>query len=103
MAKPEKGNKKDLGQPLADCEVAIVKALQPPTAPSNAVTVACAQPQIATRGLPVGISSGKKVNLRSQYLSQLKKLQNLQDDGVLTEDEFQAENFIVLDTLKTLK
>jgi len=38
-----------------------------------------------------GISPGKKVNLRSQYLSQLKTLQNLRDDGVLTQEEFQEE------------
>ena len=41
----------------------------------------------------------KKVELRSQYLKQLKEIQNLKDEGVLTLEEFQAEDTI-LQTLK---
>ena len=40
---------------------------------------------------PGGMSPGKKVELRSQYLKQLKEIQNLKDEGVLTIEEFQAE------------
>ena len=94
VGKPEKKSKKDFDECLADCAVAIVKALQAPAVPTslaNAPPVAFAQPQPTAQGLHDGISPGKKVNLRAQYLSQLKTLQTLRDDGVLTSHEFQVK------------
>lgn len=49
------------------------------------------------------MSPGKKVKLRSQYLNQLKEIQNLRDENVLTPDEFQAEKDVILQTLRELK
>ena len=99
MGKPDKKSKKDFSESLADCAVAIVKALQAPVAPTTHT-----RPQSSSvQGFPDGISPSKKVNLRSQYLSQLKTLQNLCDDGVLTQDEFLEEKSIVLNNLKALK
>lgn len=46
-----------------------------------------------------GMSPGKKVELRSQYL---KEIQNLKDEGVLTLEEFQAEKDTILQALKGL-
>ncbi len=97
MGKPDKKEKKDFSESMAECAVAIVKALQAPAVPATQATLTCPQP------VPDGISPSKKVSLRSQYLSQLKTLQNLRDDGVLTQDEFQAEKDIVLSSLKALK
>ena len=37
------------------------------------------------------MSPGKNVELRSKYLKQLKDIQNLKDEEVLTPDEFQIE------------
>ena len=99
MGKPEKKAKKDFSESLADCAVAIVKALQPP-APTTPATSAGVH-SVSTP--PNGISPGKKVNLRSQYLSQLKTLQSLRDDGVLTQEEFIEEKAIVLKNLKALQ
>ena len=45
------------------------------------------------------MSPGKKVELRSKYLKQLKDIQNLKDEGVLTPDEFQIEKDTILQTL----
>ena len=53
--------------------------------------------------LPDGMSPGKKVNLRSQYLSQLKTLQTLRDDSVLTNEEFYEQKTSILNTLKAMK
>ena len=49
------------------------------------------------------MSPTKKVHLRSQYLKQLKEIQNLRDEGVLSSEEFHAEKNIILETLKGFK
>ncbi len=46
------------------------------------------------------MSPGKKVQLRSQYLKQLKEIR---DENVLNVDEFQAEKDTILTTLRELK
>lgn len=92
--KGEKKSKKDFSDTVADCAVAIVRALSP----ENQAT--CSNPTAHTS--PDKISPSKKANLRSQYLSQLRTLQNLRDDGVLTQDEFQHEKLVILDSLKSL-
>ncbi len=99
MGKIEKKSKKDFSDTVADCAVAIVKALAPASA-SNQATCSYATAN-AVQVLPDGISPSKKVNLRSQYFSQLRTLQNLRDDGVLTQ-EFQHEKLAILDNLKAI-
>ena len=80
---------------LATAAVAIIKALKDP--PS---TVTSANKGVCTPG---GMSPAKKVELRSQYLKQLKEIQNLKDEGVLTLEEFQIEKDTILQTLKGFK
>jgi len=103
IMEPEKKNKMDVRECLADCAVAIVKALCALAPSMSSTHTADTQHQPSAQVLPGGMSPGKKVNLRSQYLSQLKTLQNLRDDGVLTLDEFQSEKVIILESLKTLQ
>ena len=82
---------------LATAALAIIKELKKdPTAPASTNTGMCT---------PGGMSPGKKVELRSQYLKQLmiKEIQNLKDEGVLTLEEFQTENDTILQTLKGFK
>ena len=90
MGKPVKKDKKDLNECISDCVVAITNALggksATPTHTYQSVPSEGTIPKLAD-----GISPGKKVNLRSQYLSQLKTLQALRDDGVLTNEEFCEE------------
>lgn len=96
VGKIEKKSKRDFSETISDCAVAIVKALAPTSI----------QPQPTTSqalSISEGISPGKKVNLRAQYLSQLKTLQNLRDDGVLTQEEFQQEKAVILSNLKAMK
>ena len=101
MGKPDKKDKKELSNCLSDCAVAIVKALKGPPIPAPAESLPVL-PSGSSRGLDE-ISPGKKVNLHSQYLAQLKTLQTLRDDGVLTADEFQDEKASILCTLKGMK
>lgn len=72
----------------ATAAVAIIKALNSP--PATFVNRG-----MCTPGL-VGMSPAKKVELRSQYLKQLKEIQNLKDEGVLTLEEFQVEKDTIL-------
>ena len=78
---------------LATAAVAIIKELKKDTTtPANKGTCT-----------PGGMSPGKKVELRSQYLKQLKEIQNLKDEGILTLEEFQAEKDTILQTLRGFK
>ena len=88
--------KTDVVDTLATAAVAIIKALQPSDARPKSPAAT------ATRTAD-GMSPGKKVQLRSQYLNQLKEIQNLRDENVLTADEFQAEKDTILQTLRELK
>ena len=81
---------------LATAAVAIIKELKKDTTTTTPAT----SKGMCTLG---GMSPGKKVELRSQYLKQLKEIQNLKDEGVLTLEEFQAEKDTILQTLKGFK
>ena len=97
MGKPDNKKpsaKNEFSDCLADCAVAIVKALKEPKTDC---------PQSRESSADDVISPINKVNICSQYLSQLKTLQNLCDDGVLTQEEFQEEKMVVLNNLKALK
>ena len=93
--KEKGGNAVTVVDTLATAAVAIIKELKKdPTAPASVNKGMCT---------PGGMSPGKKVELRSQYLKQLKEIQNLKDEGVLTLEEFQAEKDTILQTLKGFK
>ena len=47
-------------------------------------------------------SPSKKINLRMKNLEQLRQLQQLYKDGILSEDELDAQKKIVLTSLDTL-
>ena len=89
--------KTDVVDTLATAAVAIIKALQPNARPKSPVAT------IAHASTADGMSPGKKVQLRSQYLNQLKEIQNLRNENVLTADEFQAEKDTILQTPRELK
>ena len=89
----------EVADTLANAAVAIVKALSPstpaPRSPTPTSTVAASKTD--------GMSPGKKVQLRSQYLKQLKAIQTLRDEQVLSPDEFKVEKDIILNSLHELK
>lgn len=93
-----KEKRNDVAETIATAAVAVVRALQSPTqsTPTKQDTIQ------KTNNPPEGISPGKRVQLRSQYLKQLKDIQLLRDDGVLTAEEFQAEKNSILKTLKSI-
>ncbi len=88
--KVSRKGKHDVVDTLANAAVAIVKALRPSSPDVNPSVTAAASCST------LGMSPGKKVQLRSQYLKQLKEIQNLRDENVLSIDEFQAEKYTIL-------
>ena len=75
--------KTEIADTLATAAVAIIKALQPGSSDNLLLCHVLI--------LQMGCHRAKKVQLRSQYLKQLKKIQNLRDENVLSAEEFQAE------------
>lgn len=94
--KASRKGKHDVVDTLANAAVAIMKALRPssPELSSKFPATSCKTD---------GMSPGKKVQLRSQYLKQLKEIQNLRDKNVLSADEFQVEKETILKSLRELK
>ena len=80
VSRKEKGGN-NVVDTLATAAVAILKALKDPPSAAPANKGVCTG----------GMSLDKKVELRSQYLKQLKEIQNLKDERVLILKEFQAE------------
>ena len=72
---------------LVSAAVAIVKALKDPASPPKE------RPATSTPTSDNIVSPTNKAHLRSQYLKQLKEIQNLYDEGVLTSEEFEVHSF----------
>ena len=91
---PQRG-KTDLASSKATAAVAVVQALKAPSL----------EPASRESNAPIatGMSPGKKVELRSKYISQLKDIHKLNDEGVLTPEEFQIEKDTILKALKGFK
>ncbi len=52
--------------------------------------------------LPSGVSPGKSVELRMKNFEQLRYLQQLYDDGILTEDEYREQKRNIISSLRRL-
>ena len=90
---PKRPKKDSLADTITNAAVAIMKATTPPT------TVA-QPPQQAPPS--VVMSPGKSVELRMKNLQQLRFLQQLFDDNILSETEFLEQKESILDSLRKL-
>ena len=87
----QKQPKESLVDAFAGAATAIAKAFTPK------------QPQDVTAiGHSVHFSPSKKVDIRMKNLEQLRVLQNLMEDGILSRDEFTEQKRIVLQSLNNL-
>lgn len=89
---PKKAKKESLSDVIVDAVSAFSKAVQSP----GQCTEASPGP------VSVGISPGKAVDLRSKNLQQLRSLQQLYDDSILSEKEFLEQKQIILASLRKL-
>ena len=81
---------------MATAAVAIIKALKDPSPVAGYSSRKEVRP-IAPQDV---MSPTKEVHLRSQYFKQLKEIQNLRDEGVLSSEEFHAEKNIILEGIQ---
>ena len=87
----QKQPKESLADAFASAATAIAKAFSPKHDGDGATT-----------GRSVHFSPGKKVDIRMKNLEQLRVLQSLMEDGILSEDEFSEQKRIVLQSLNNL-
>ena len=103
---PKRPKKEPISAALVEAANAVVSAIRTPV---NVDTFGCNTPPLrpnlntATGNTPLGMSPGKIAELRLKSMEQLKTLQQLLEDGVLSKVEFDEQKKIVLDGLRKLK
>ncbi len=104
---PKRQKQESIATALVGAATAFAKALSPPPTPSNPTPSAVATtphtPTASTRMVcPVAVSPGKTADLRMKNLEQLRYMQQLMEDGILSQDEFVEQKCITMDTLRGL-
>lgn len=87
---PKKTRKDSLTEVIVGAASAFSKAMQ---SPGQSI------PQVPPC---TGISPGKAVDLRSKNLQQLRSIQKLFEDNILSQDEYMEQKGIVLDSLRKI-
>ena len=87
---PPKRSKENFSESLANAAVAIVKALSPPP------------PEKKENSDIVRISPAKKCDLRMRNLEQLRYIQQLYEDKILSEQEFLEQKDIILTAIRRI-
>ena len=88
----QKQPRESLADAFASAATAVAKAFSPKPHDGDGTT----------RERSVHFSPGKKVDIRMKNLEQLRVLQSLMEDGILSEAEFLEQKCIVLQSLKNL-
>ena len=93
--------KESLGDTITGATVTFAKALKESSASPQTPTMSCVETSMSAA---TGISPGKAVELRMKNLEQLRYLQNLLEDGILTEKEYaeQKTNIIIVITTEAI-
>ena len=85
--------KESISEAITGAAIAFAKTLSAPSTPSSSTHTPC-QP------LPNGVSPASKAKLSSAYISQLRELQELRENGVLSEEEFQEQKRFALNNIR---
>lgn len=103
---PKKARRESLTEVFVDAASAFSRALKSPdrsamTSPDRSATKS--PDRSTTKVSPgVGISPGKSVELRSKHFEQLRHLQQLYEDKILSENDFLEQKQLILDSLRKL-
>lgn len=87
---PKRPKKESLSETISNAAIAITKAISP----SSAVNLPTNQSLV--------ISPGRSVDLRMKNLQQLRFIQQLFDDNILSQEEFLEQKGSILDALRKL-
>ena len=90
---PQNVPKKTLSNSIADAAIAIVNAIKSPTSTVSDSTISAQGTQM---------SPGKCADLRLKNLEQLRYIQQLCDDNILSDSEFLEQKTCIFDSLRKL-
>jgi hypothetical protein len=82
-----------ISEAIAGAAIAFAKTLSVPSTPSSSIPT-------PSKPLPDGVSPASKAKLSSAYISQLRELQELRENGVLSEEEFQEQKRFALNNIR---
>ena len=99
-----KRTRSTIGGALNDAAEAIVKSLnkQPSTDVTPPVSLTTVHSTLLKPVESMGISPGKAADLRMKNLEQLRYLQSLYEDNIVTQDELVEQKRMILDALRKL-
>lgn len=89
---PKRKHKESLAEAITEGVVALSKAFGSPSTPPN--------PKGTLSSGPLGLYPAKSIDLRMKNLEQLRYLQHLFEDNILTEDEFMEQKRSIIDSLR---
>ena len=92
-SQPKRPRKESLADTIAESVAAISKAFSSPQSSSN---------QGPASAPVLGLSPGKSVDLRMKNLQQLRYIQQLLEDNILSENEFLEQKKCILESLRKL-
>ena len=90
-----KRHKPDFSEPFRDAAVAVVRALTPSPSAVNTVTSSTTSSATTSATISVGISPGRKVDLRGKNYQQLRQIQTLYEDSILSIEEFTEQKEMI--------
>ncbi len=96
---PKRPKKDSLTEALTGAAEAVAKAFAP--SPSQPLSASSSH-LIPTTSGTVGISPGKSVELRMKNLQQLRVIQQLYEENILSDSELTEQKAIILDALRKL-
>ncbi len=96
---PKRQKTDTLSDAVTDAAKAVVRAFSPPLAPPTTPPA----PPTTGASAPIGISPGKSVDLRGKNLEQLRYVQQLYEDNILTATEYKEQKDMILDAIRHLK
>lgn len=102
---PKREKKTSLSSALAGAAVSFASALRSPGTNANAssVVINAESPKNASeKPLQIGLSPGRVTEIRSKKLRELRELQQLLEDNILSTAEFTEQKELVLNSLRKL-
>ena len=101
---PKRPKQKSLTSALVDAATAFASAISPTQCSSNTGPPSePTTPKVPGRAISrTGVSPGRVADVRMKNLEQLRFIQHLLDDGILSSEEFDEQKHIILDTLRKL-
>lgn len=93
---PKRQKQESITSALVGAATAFAKAMSPPPIISSS-SGDCTPSTLIRAIASIGISPGKTVELRMKNLEQLRYLQQLMEDGILSQDEFFEQKEIIME------